>query len=138
MAKVKLFVYGTLMKGYRNYKKYFEKANVIDIRKVYTKGVLYHLNKKDCPALVEGDGKVWGQLIEFNDDEDITFLKELDDMEKYFENSDEIMYERKEVNVFTESGDREKAYAYIFINTKNMDRYEPEHIVAGDWHEVSA
>ncbi|MCF6464782.1 gamma-glutamylcyclotransferase family protein [Clostridium sp. Cult2] len=138
MAKVKLFVYGTLMKGYRNYKKYFEKANVINIRKAYTKGVLYHLNKKDCPALVEGNEKVWGQLIEFNDDENLTFLKELDDMEKYFENSNEVMYERKEVNVFMENGEREKAYAYIFINIKNMDIYEPEHIVTGDWQKISA
>lgn len=58
----------------------------------------------------------------------------LDDLEKYFENSDEIMYERKEEEVFLENGEVEKAYLYVFVN-RNMSIYEPLFIDSGDWRK---
>lgn len=135
MEKIKIFVYGTLMEGFRNYEKYFKDVKIISLRPAYTKGTLYHLNKKDCPALVDGNEKVWGELIEFEDDKNLTVLKALDDLEKYFEDSDEIMYERREISVFSGNGEEEKAYGYFFINSKNIDRYEPQYIDVGNWRK---
>lgn len=133
MTEVKLFVYGTLMKGFRNYERYFESADVISVERAYTNGTLYHLNRKACPALVEGKQKIWGELIKFNDDKDLTFLKRLDNLEEYFENSNEVMYERKKATVFLENGEKEEAYVYFYVNNKNMNKYEPLLVPSGDW-----
>lgn len=130
--KVKVFVYGTLMENFRNYNK-FLKPFVYHIQKASTKGTLYHLKNKDCPALVEGEETVFGEVISFVDDKNHSVLKKLDNLEEYFEDSTELMYERKLVEVKCENDGTERVYVYMFINTKLLTDENSEKVLGGDW-----
>jgi gamma-glutamylcyclotransferase (GGCT)/AIG2-like uncharacterized protein YtfP len=58
----KVFVYGTLMRNFWNHKVYLE-GRVSRITRGQTCGLLYHL-PEGYPALLEGGGRVKGEIIE--------------------------------------------------------------------------
>lgn len=132
---LKLFVYGTLMTGYRNYEKYLE-GHVVSCKRAYILGgKLYHLVEKDCPAIVEGYSRVYGQVLEINDDENNTILNAVDALEKHFQGSSEIMYERIDKNVYYEDGGFEELGVYIFVNENYLNNHEIIAVESGDWNE---
>ncbi|MGL5756447.1 MAG: gamma-glutamylcyclotransferase family protein [Paraclostridium sp.] len=132
--KFKMFVYGTLMKDYHNYDKYL-KEYAISHKKAYTHGNMYHLPSKKCPAVVEGDNKIYGQVIEIEDNEQRSVLKSVDYLEKYFDGSNEIMYKRKDKEVFYEDGSFETIGVYIFVNENYLKNNETILVEDGNWHE---
>lgn len=129
---VKIFVYGTLMENFRNYNK-FLKPFIYHVQKASTKGKLYHLINKDCPALVEGEDTILGEVISFIDDKNQSILKNLDNLEEYFEDSTELMYERRLVQVNYENKISEQVYVYMFINLKLLNTENCENVLGGDW-----
>ena len=62
----KMFVYGTLMKGFRNYEISI-KGHELSMIPARTRGKLWHLCKGDYPAMKEGGGWVYGELVEVDD-----------------------------------------------------------------------
>ena len=104
MKQAKLLVYGTLMKDFCNFNKYL--LNQSEINKAYVYGRLYHLIDKECPALIEGSDKVFGEVITIADDDDNTVVNSVDELEKYFKgNKINIVYIREEIKVYYVSGE---------------------------------
>lgn len=132
MKKVKLFVYGTLMKDFRNYEKYL-KGRVSEFKKAHTDGQLYHLKHKNCPAMIQGGDRVYGEVMVYNDNDQLGLLRELDLMEEYFEGSSKPMYRRQEINVWYDDGSKDKAFAYIFIRSDSLNGSNSEYVKQGDW-----
>ena len=131
-TKVKLFVYGTLMKDFRNYDKYL-KGHILSTKQAYTHGELYHLKHKNCPALVQGNDIVYGEAITFYNHDNLTLLQELDKMEEYFEGSPKVMYERRNIKIYYSDNKEEIAFAYIFIDKTILNENNSEYIQSGDW-----
>jgi gamma-glutamylcyclotransferase (GGCT)/AIG2-like uncharacterized protein YtfP len=122
----KLFVYGTLMKGFENFNKYL-KGKIKEIKRGYTYGKLYHLSKDNYPALLDGKDKVWGEIITFYDDGQI--MKEIDKAEEVFDKSPTYLREKRKV--FYEDGKQEFIDMYIY--KKNIDSKSHIYIESGDW-----
>lgn len=130
--QVRIFVYGTLMENFGNYNKFLSDY-VVNIQRAYTKGILYHLKNKECPALIEGDETIFGEVITFVDNEKHSVLKSIDNLEEYFEGNPEVMYERRHIKVYYENESSEQIYAYIFINPKALTSENCEKVYSGDW-----
>lgn len=119
------------MKDFKNYNKYF-KDNVTSIKSAYIHGKLYHLYNHDCPAIIDGTDKVYGEVIEFIDDSKKTLLNEIDHFEKYFFDINEIIYERHPVDVYYSNNDKEKLSFYKLIN---LNVLKNEYIESGNWKD---
>lgn len=132
MKAFKIFVYGTLMKGYHNYNKYLD-GHVNSIKRAYVYGKMYHLPGEECPAIVDGNERVYGQVLEGEDDDDGKVLKSVDLLEKYFGNKSTVMYERKIKEVFYEDGTSEMLDIYIFVNEDYFKNHEYIYIEDGNW-----
>lgn len=132
MAKSKIFVYGTLMKDFRNYNIYL-KNKATSIAKAYIYGKLYHLGNRNCPAIIDGTDKVYGQVIEFDDDEKHSILNKIDKFEKYFFDSDEIIYERTKVLVHYMNDTVEELSYYRFVDKEKLSQENAQYIPSGDW-----
>lgn len=130
----KIFVYGSLMEGFFNYKKYLE-GNILSKEKGIIKGKLYDMPLKGYPAVIKGTDVVHGELYalkDFNKN-----LEALDKMENYFgEGNHNNEYNRIVVSVTLESGEKEDAYMY-FYNLKDSNDFENNAIYVsnGDWRE---
>ncbi|NBI08148.1 gamma-glutamylcyclotransferase family protein [Senegalia massiliensis] len=131
----KIFVYGSLMKGFFNYNNYL-KDKIKSRKLAKVKGELYHLDNKGYPALLEGDDDVFGELIEIEDFD--KNLVSLDTLEGYIEKNSELNeYNRviKDIKLL----DNEKilkAYVYSF-NLKNIQNRNAKktYIPSGSWRE---
>ncbi|WDC85319.1 gamma-glutamylcyclotransferase [Caloramator sp. mosi_1] len=129
----KLFVYGSLMEGMFNYKKYLE-GKVISRKNAKTKGELYHLKNKGYPAMIEGNNYVYGELIEIIDFDNV--IKDLDMLEGYYgEGNRNSEYIRKVVVVENvEDNKIEYAYAYMYNLNNDVDFYKNTiYIEQGSW-----
>lgn len=122
------------MESYRNYNRYL-KDRVTSIARAYIYGELYHLETHDCPAIIDGCDKVYGQVIVFTDDELHTVLNQIDEFEKYFFDSDEIIYERTAVEVHYLDNSTERLSFYKFINKEILVQEDAKYISSGDWGE---
>ncbi len=120
-----MFVYGTLMENQRNF-KYFN-DNVIEIKRGYIRGDLYHLIDYNCPAITLGNDKVYGELITYVDPTD-TIEQEIDALERDFGHDDSrIRYDRFNVAVYVE-GQEYQSSAYFLnridtVKTKKINQY---------------
>ncbi|MEG0562441.1 MAG: gamma-glutamylcyclotransferase family protein, partial [Cetobacterium sp.] len=128
----KVFVYGSLRSDMFNYNVYLD-GKVEENKKASIKGDLFHLDNKEYPAVVPGEGKVVGELMSFDNFE--STLKDLDDLEAYIEGEeDENEYNRKVVDVILEDGSIEKAYYYEYnpiADYNKDDKLVP--VTNGDW-----
>lgn len=120
------------MKDFHNYNKYL-KDKVISIKTGYIHGKLYHLYSHDCPAVIDGDDKVYGEIIEFFDDIEQNTLNKLDNLEKYFFGIDDVIYERENVNVYYSNNSSEKLSFYKLTNLNILRKEEIKYIDSGDW-----
>ncbi len=107
---MKVFVYGTLKRGfYANHflsEARFLGEGIIEGYEMYDLG--------SFPAIVEGKGKVKGEVYEV----DRKTLNTLD-----FYEGVPTLYKREMVEVLMANGQRVKAYAYIFKDKKYLKRY---------------
>jgi gamma-glutamylcyclotransferase (GGCT)/AIG2-like uncharacterized protein YtfP len=103
-----LFVYGTLMPGELNYRQ-IEKY-VINHKPGTIEGILVDLGA--YPALIEGEGRVRGDVFEINADA----LEITDRIEGYYPNRDRCLYLRQKTVVTLETKDEATAWTYLFAN----------------------
>lgn len=127
----KVFVYGSLRSGMFNYEKLLKgKVKGIESGTVY--GELFHIENKDYPAVICGDRKIVGELMELKNFKDT--LKELDELENYREGDNNSEYIREIVEVSLKDGTKEKAYFYKY--NKEADRNKKDKLIkvdSGDW-----
>ena len=134
-SKLKVFVYGTLKPGEANYQGYCQNKVQSQIP-AYTLGNLYAL-PVGYPAMTEGNNKVWGILLTFNDS---NVLESLDRLEGYREQqeSDLNEYYRLLVPVYS-LGDRllGKAWAY-FMTPVKVKQLGGTKVTSGCWTYLSS
>ncbi len=127
-----LFVYGTLLPGLKNYKRFIESHN----HKVYearSKGVMYLVPGDGYPVVLDGEGVVKGVLFETRDLKVI--LPEIDEIEKYtdVESQSLLIREIRDVELL-ESGKTVKAHIYMWPPSKAQWLKENGKVIAdGDW-----
>ncbi len=130
-----IFVYGTLMKGFRNYKKYL-KGKVITREPARVKGRLYHLKNKDYPGLIEGNDYINGELITIKDFSE-TIIR-LDNLEGFYStNKSHNEYNRILTDVEKiETAELVKAFLYQY-NCQDKKELEEknDYIPCGNWRE---
>ena len=116
--EIKVFVYGTLMKGNSNYQDFLSEAKFVG--KVIAEGfALYDLG---CyPGIIPSEiDKVKGQLYTIDNN---TLIK-LDELEE-----EGSLYLRKSINVVNDNKEVQKAYTYIYnqnISRKIKVSYEEQ------------
>lgn len=133
MKQAKLFVYGTLMKGFINFNNYLSK-NTIRIEKAFVYGKLFHLIDKECPALIEGTDRVFGEVITITDDDKNSILNDIDELERYFKGDRRnIVYTRQGTKVYYEDGKTEILGAYILKDRRFLSINNSIYIPEGDW-----
>lgn len=129
----KIFVYGSLRTGFFNYEKYL-KGKVIKSELGRVKGTLYHMPKKGYPALVQGDGFVYGEVMTILDYEKT--IEDMDVMEGYLgplnENNE---YNRVEMDVeILGKNSPEKCYVYYYNRDKEEDFKKDSILIEdGNW-----
>jgi len=104
----KLFVYGTLMPDYPNYRQIEDL--VIDHKPGMIEGVLVDLGA--YPALIEGEGRVKGVVFEMDADA----LEITDRIEGFHPNRDRCLYLRQKTVVMLETKEQVTAWTYLFAN----------------------
>lgn len=109
----KVFVYGTLMKDFCNYKRYLE-GRISRITPGKTYGLLYHL-PEGYPGLLPGSGIIEGEIVEPVDKK---LLKSLDRLEGYNKGSSNNLYVRELRNILTEDGEEVPCWIYIYADEK--------------------
>lgn len=126
-----LFVYGTLKRGQLNgpllapYRRSVEPA--------WTRGHLYDLGL--FPALVRGEGTVQGEIVRLAAADLARVLPILDQLEDYRPNDAvNSIYLRRVIDVWTASGEHERAYAYCF----NRDHTALPRVASGRWFGSAA
>lgn len=132
----KIFVYGSLREGFFNYEKYL-KGKVSSSKLAIVKGKLYHLSHKGYPALLDGNDKVIGEIMEIKD-----FLKDIvpiDEMEGYisFEDTSLNEYTRTLMtvkNLETLKDEVVYVYKYEALNDKYFND-KAIYLPKGDWKE---
>lgn len=93
-----IFVYGTLLKGCRNYDKIL-KGHVHSLQPAYVKGTLYSIKGVDYPALIHGNSFIHGEWMEVDDD----VLPLLDALEGYRGENDPLnMYHKCLMDIYDE------------------------------------
>lgn len=130
----KLFVYGSLMDGFFNYKKSLEgKVTFRAAGKV--QGLLYHQDNKGYPAIVPGEGWVKGELLEVDDYEKIITI--CDEIERYTgPGHPDNEYERRVSTVELENGETCFAQVYWYArNDLESDENPATPIPSGDWRD---
>lgn len=129
-----MFVYGSLMKNFYNYERYLQ-GFVGQNFKAKIKGKLYHLYKRGYPALINGEGFVYGEVFEINNLKDQ--LSRVDEMEGFIEeNSMENEYNREVLDVEVFIGGKveiKKAYVYKYNIRRQPISDEDVYIDHGDW-----
>ena len=130
----KLFVYGSFMEGFFNYKKSLE-GNVISRIPGRVRGLLYHQRLKGYPAMIPGSGWVHGEFLELNDFDKIIPL--CDEIEEYFSPSHpDNNYERKVSEVELVNGKKALAWIYWYVRNDLGSCENPViPIHSGDWRE---
>ncbi|MEG1311569.1 MAG: gamma-glutamylcyclotransferase family protein [Romboutsia sp.] len=129
----RIFVYGSLRSDMFNYKKLL-KGKVNNIVKGSISGELFHLDNKGYPAVIPGNNRIQGELMEVIDFE--KSLIELDELENYTENNMNCEYLRKIVKVTLDNGNIENAYYYEYNPKADInldDKLIP--VLNGDWKE---
>ncbi len=131
----KIIVYGSLMQGFHNYNKYL-KPYMINVEQGCFKGQLFHLSQQGYPGALQGNGKVFGEIITLSKSSS-QVLTILDELEEYFGAGDIFNeYDRWEVEVLnTESGSAERLPVYFYNLKKAGSPANLIYIPSGDWRQ---
>lgn len=130
---IRVFVYGTLLPGYRNYERFIA-PYLITSEPATARGDLYHL-PEGYPGVVEGAGTVQGRVLMLPEQ----VLASLDDLEAYdpAASPEENEYQRKEVPVTLENGSTLSAWMY-FMTAKRVRSMKGIRIESGGWSGLPA
>lgn len=118
---MKVFVYGTLRKNEKNY--FLLQNSKCLAEQAWTYGELFDTGCGYPTMKMTSQSKVYGEIYEIDD----LVLKELDQLEDYEAGREDNLYERIEIEVFTDL-DNYRAFVYI-EKQKHVLKPIPE----GDW-----
>lgn len=133
-----LFTYGSLMTNLYNYERHLKNETLALPIKARVHGSLFHLAKKGYPALLPGEGWVYGEVFHLKSFR--TMLSRLDVLETYNQADTPNEYNREILivelwNDETQAYDREtQAYVYRYAvenDTKFLEESFP--LPTGDW-----
>lgn len=127
-----LFVYGTLLPGLDNYKRFVEKYNP-KVSQAKARGTMYYLPDDGYPVVLQGEGEIKGVMFETR--ELSTILPELDEIEKFtgVESQSHLIREIVDVEL-TETGDKIKAHMFLWPpSNAEWLKKNGEIIPDGDW-----
>lgn len=127
-----LFVYGTLLPGLDNYKRFVE-AYKPRVYKARAKGTMYYLPEDGYPVVLQGDGEVKGVVFETR--ELSTILPEIDEIEKFtgVESQSHLIREIVDVENI-ETGEVVKAHMFLWPPSKAEWLKENGEVISdGDW-----
>ncbi|MCX8028743.1 MAG: gamma-glutamylcyclotransferase [Brevinematales bacterium] len=121
-----VFVFGTIRKGQP---RHYLVKDAIFVDYATLEGFrLYYINNM-FPGIVEGEGRVYGEVYKVNIDT-LNKLDEAEDVVKV-KNLDIGLSKRVKVKVKTSSGDEALVWCYVF----NQDIENSTFIPSGDWVE---
>lgn len=128
----KLFVFGTLLPGLDNYKRFLEKCRP-EYYPARAEGVMYYLPDDGYPVVLEGKGEVKGVL--YDSDELRVVLPEIDDIQKFTGIESQSYLVRRIVDVENlVTGAKIKAHMYLWPPSKALWLKENGVIIYdGDW-----
>ncbi|MGI5909790.1 MAG: gamma-glutamylcyclotransferase family protein [Sphaerochaetaceae bacterium] len=133
MECMRIWVYGSLMEGFFNYEKALV-GKVVSRARSRVKGSVFHQLDKGYPALVPGEGWVYGELLELADFNGT--LPVLDEIEEYYGPGDRRNeYDRLLTPVFLcESEKWTEAHVYWY-GRKDLGTQENPAVPvpSGDW-----
>ncbi|MEM7726038.1 MAG: gamma-glutamylcyclotransferase [Cyanobacteria bacterium P01_A01_bin.45] len=138
---LKVFVYGTLKPGKSNYQRYcVDKTISISVGvndttpvPAYTIGKLFAL-PMGYPAMIEGQGKVYGYLLAFANSE---ILLSLDDLEGYdpYASVTSNLYNRYLVEIFNcQHHSLGNAWTY-FMSIDKVKSFQGIYLESGCWND---
>lgn len=129
-----IFVYGTLMRGFNNNKKYLE-GHVIERKPGFLTGYLYHL-PYGYPAAVDGKGTIRGEICFIRDINEI--LPRLDYLEDYNQPGSEDLYIRTIREVRDQYDNIINCYVYLWCPKRLEELTKIGTLVEnGDWREFN-
>ncbi|GHU72672.1 gamma-glutamylcyclotransferase [Spirochaetia bacterium] len=136
----RMFVYGTLMEGFYNYDKSL-RGRVLSRTSARVQGALYHQSLKGYPAMVDGEGRVRGELLEVEDFD--RMLEICDKIENFFgEGRQDNEYERRATEVEVPADEKPGlfkpilAWVYWYARSDLGKPSNPaEKVPSGDWRE---
>ncbi len=133
---INVFVYGSLREGFFNYDKYLKgKVNSIKPAKINNM-IVYHMPYKGYPAIMKGEGIVYGEIMEIKPEIYDETMSAMDKMEGFIsKNNPQNEYEKTILEVeHIDDGKTEKCYVYFY--NKDIDpKFEDESVFVahGDW-----
>lgn len=117
---IRVFVYGTLKPGESNYQYYCKGKTVAEIP-AYTWGQLYHL-PIGYPGMTQGNNKVMGWLLSFEDKQILASLDLLEDYQEW-RVSQLNEYNREKLPIYNLAGDSlGKAWCYVMSLAKVLEK----------------
>ncbi|MBI9094817.1 MAG: gamma-glutamylcyclotransferase [Sphaerochaeta sp.] len=130
----KLWVYGSLLSGFFNYKRVLA-GKVLTCTPAKVRGILFHQIDKGYPAIVEGDDWIYGELLELEGFFHV--LPKIDMLENYFGLGNDNEYDRIPSQVFVYvQGEWMAQQAYVYWYAQN-DLGKSENpavrVLGGDW-----
>ena len=131
-----VFVYGSLREGFFNYDKYL-KGKVVSITpaKIENK-IVYHMPYKGYPAILNGTGTVYGEIMVIKPEIYDETMIAMDKMEGFIsENNPENEYEKVVLEVeHLDNHKKENCYLY-FYNPAIDPKFNNEAVLVehGDW-----
>ncbi|PSB33489.1 gamma-glutamylcyclotransferase family protein [Chlorogloea sp. CCALA 695] len=127
---LKVFVYGTLKPGEKNYPFYCTQA--VEVIEAIAYGKLYDLPMGYPAAIFPESDLVWGYVLTFYD---TTVLQTLDELEIYDPNQpiSQNLYQRYQIEVYNPNfNSLGKAWVYC-MNQQQIDAYKGVLISNGWW-----
>lgn len=118
MKNNKIFVYGTLKRGYYN-ERFIPNETISKMWYGGTNASLYTIKGASYPALIDvnSGNLVMGELYEIKDE----FLDDVIDACDHLEGHP-YFYRREIIDVIDENGEKHKAYTYIFVQKHLVDK----------------
>lgn len=130
----KLWVYGSLLSDFFNYKRVLE-GKVLTCTPAKVQGTLFHQVEKGYPALVEGKGWVYGELLELENFPQL--LPQIDELENYIGTGFDNEYNRVQSQVFVyDQGEWLPQLAYVYwYGQHDLDKpgNPAVQVPGGDW-----
>ena len=130
----KLWVYGSLLSGFFNYKRVLE-GKVLTCTHARVRGTLFHQIDKGYPALVEGEAWAYGELLELEDF--FNLLPQIDMLENYYGLGNDNEYNRIQSEVFVYAQGEwmaQQAYVYWYAqNDLGKGENPAVRVLGGDW-----
>lgn len=135
----KILVYGSLLTGFTHHERLLA-SHVLSSTKARVKGSLFHLVEKGYPALVDGNGWVYGELLEVDDI--CRVLPALDAYEEYVAEDPSNEYMRILSAVYIQDDElwkESQAYVYWYARQDlNAFGNAAVHVPGGDWKSVAS